>query len=233
MSIPKIIHYCWFGKSELPAESQGFIDEWKKICQDYKFIRWDESNYDINKNRYIKEAYKRKKWAFVSDYVRLDVVNTYGGIYLDVDVQLIKNFDDFLKYKSFWGIEKNFDNKLFVNNGLGFGAEKNNVILKDLLHLYERYDLDNDDISFIPCTNYQLDVFCKYGFRQKNIIQNLDNNMIFSTQYFSPKNFFGKIKIKKHTVSIHHFYASWLEKSEIDIAYYRLVNIFGYFIVYR
>ena len=231
MAIPKIIHYCWFGESEIPVESQNYIDEWKRLCPDYKFIRWDESNYDVHKNRYISEAYKLKKWAFVSDFARLDIVNTFGGIYLDVDVQLLKNLDKFLDYKSFWGIEKNFDKRLFVANGLGFGSEKNNEIINELLLLYEKFDINGEDITFSPCPEFQLTTFQKFGFKQKNKIQNCNGNIIFSTKYFSPKNFFGKIKLKKQTVSIHHYHASWTDNRNKELmTYFRCVNLFGEYI---
>ena len=94
--IPKVIHYCWFGGNPLPDEAKRCIDSWKKYCPDYKIIEWNESNYDVNSNEYMKAAYNEKKWAFVSDYARVDVVYRYGGIYMDTDVELIKPLDKFL-----------------------------------------------------------------------------------------------------------------------------------------
>ena len=97
--IKKTINYCWFGKSELDEKSRLCIESWKKIMPDYEIKRWDESNYDVNKNSFVKEAYENKKWAFVSDYARLDIIYNYGGIYLDTDVEVIKTFDDLLEYE--------------------------------------------------------------------------------------------------------------------------------------
>ena len=85
--IPKIIHYCWFGGKELPKEYQNYINGWKKLCPDYEIIEWNETNYDINKNQYAKQAAEAGKWSFVSDYLGFDVVYEYGGIYLDTDVE--------------------------------------------------------------------------------------------------------------------------------------------------
>ena len=94
--IPKVIHYCWFGGNPLPEEAKRCIESWKKYCPDYKIIEWNENNYDVNSNEYMKAAYKEKKWAFVSDYARIDVVYKCGGIYMDTDVELVKELDTFL-----------------------------------------------------------------------------------------------------------------------------------------
>ena len=107
--IPKVIHYCWFGKNPLPDDAKKCIESWKKYCPDYEIIEWNESNYDITKNKYMESAYKEKKWAFVSDYARVDVIYQYGGIYLDTDVEVKKSFNDLLDNDSIWGFEeKNF-----------------------------------------------------------------------------------------------------------------------------
>ena len=92
--IPKIIHYCWFGGKEKPKDVLDCIASWKKYCPDYKIIEWNETNYDVHKNQYMSDAYKERKWAFVSDYARIDVVYTYGGIYLDTDVEVIKPLNE-------------------------------------------------------------------------------------------------------------------------------------------
>ena len=87
--IPKIIHYCWFGGKELPELAKYCLASWEKYCPDYEIIRWDESNFDLNENSYVKEAYEHKKWAFITDYVRLKALYEIGGIYMDTDVELV------------------------------------------------------------------------------------------------------------------------------------------------
>lgn len=87
--IPKVIHYCWFSEKEIPEKYQKCIESWEKCCPDYEIKRWDESNYDISKNPYMKEAYEHQKWGFVPDYARLDILYHYGGIYIDTDVELV------------------------------------------------------------------------------------------------------------------------------------------------
>ncbi len=104
--IPKIIHYCWFGGNPLPEDAKKCINSWKKYFPDYEIKEWNESNYDFNKCEYIKEAYKRKKWAFVSDYARFDILYQYGGIYFDTDVEVIRDMRDILKLGPYMGLEK-------------------------------------------------------------------------------------------------------------------------------
>ena len=99
--IPKIIHYCWFGKAKKSELEIKCIESWKKFCPNYKIIEWNEENYDVSKNTYMYQAYQKSRWGFVSDYTRLDVIYNYGGIYLDTDVELIKPIDDLLEDEGF------------------------------------------------------------------------------------------------------------------------------------
>ena len=103
--IPKIIHYCWFGGNELSELAKKCISSWRKYCPDYEIIEWNESNFDINLCQYVREAYKEKKWAFVSDYARFWILYNFGGIYMDTDVELIKSIDDLVEYGSYMGCE--------------------------------------------------------------------------------------------------------------------------------
>lgn len=107
MSIPKVIHYCWFGHDPKPKLAEKCIKSWKKKCPDYKIIEWNEENFDISAcPLYVRQAYEAKKWAFVTDYVRLKVVYEHGGIYLDTDVELKKNLDFLLNHKAYFGFEE-------------------------------------------------------------------------------------------------------------------------------
>lgn len=128
--IPKIIHYCWVGNCQKPKSVLYCIESWRKFCPDYRIIEWNESNYDFSKNKYMWQAYEAKKWGFVPDYARLDIVYQYGGIYLDTDVELVKNIDELLSHKAFMGFEDTGDGEFFVNCGHGFGAEPGNEITK-------------------------------------------------------------------------------------------------------
>lgn len=133
--IPKIIHYCWFGHNEKPEIINKCIESWQKYCPDYQIIEWNESNFDINSNQYMKEAYDDKAWAFVSDVARLMIVYENGGIYMDTDVELSASLDDWLDLNAFYI----FESGRYIASGLGFGAEKHHPSVKQMLSFYESH----------------------------------------------------------------------------------------------
>ena len=206
MSIPKIIHYCWFGRGEMPKLAKKCIKSWKKYCPDWEIICWNEDNFDLTQNLYMRQAYEAGKWAFVSDYARLKVVYDNGGVYLDTDVELIKPIDDLLDCGGFMG----FDEKGIVATGLGFGAEKGNETLKEFLR-------DYDDISFIlpdgsfdltPCPDRNTKTLLRLGMDTEIKAQKF-NDIVFLCPV---KYYTGKKTITKNTHSIHHYSASWTSK---------------------
>lgn len=217
MSIPKIIHYCWFGKAPFPDKVIKCIESWRKYCPDYQIKLWNEDNYNINKTRYISEAYKEKKWAFVSDYVRIDVVCQYGGVYLDTDVELKKSLDDLLDNDAFFAIEK--QNSL-INTGLGFGAVANNKHLLRHLELYESMSFykEDGDMNLKPCPLYTTEYFSKLGYMINDVTQKIDGAIIYSSEYFCPINFKdGKMKQTENTIGIHWYDASWFSDTDKHI----------------
>ena len=209
-NIPKIIHYCWFGGKPIPKNLKKYIKSWKKYCPDYEIKEWNESNFDINSNKFIKEAYIKKKFAFVTDYVRLYVIYNYGGIYLDTDVEIIKNFDGLLNNELFMGIQQNDS---FATTGLGFGAKKNNKYIKEMLDTYDDLKFDLENIINLACPILVTDVLKKYGYQIENETQVLCDGaiVVYSSEYFDPiapgqpKNL-----MSKKTYSIHHYTASWM-----------------------
>jgi len=146
--IPKKIHYCWFGKNPMPKLAQKCINSWNKYCSDYEIICWNEDNFDINSNEYVKEAYENKKFAFVTDYVRLYALYNYGGVYMDTDVEVLKSLDKFLENEAFSG----FENTEYVPTGIMASTKGNNVI-KDLLDYYKDRHFIKEDGSFDLKTN--------------------------------------------------------------------------------
>ena len=143
MAIPKVIHYCWFGKNLLPEAALKCIESWKRFFPDYEIIEWNEDNFDINACDYTKEAYQAKKWAFVSDYARYKIIYENGGVYFDTDVEVIKSFDDILVKGAFMGIEADY--KSTVNTGLGIAAEKEHPLYREMLDYYEKEHFINED----------------------------------------------------------------------------------------
>lgn len=136
MSIPKVIHYCWFGGNPKSDIIKKCINSWKEFCPDYEIIEWNETNFDVNRIKYTADAYSEKKWAFVSDYARLQVVYENGGIYLDTDVLLHSSLDELLEYKCWLAS----DDVRYIATGLGFGAEKHNKLIKVIADAYEGYE---------------------------------------------------------------------------------------------
>ena len=207
--IPKVIHYCWFGGNPLPELAKKCIKSWKKYCPDYEIIEWNESNFDFNCCDYAKEAYQAKKWAFVSDVARMKIIYEYGGIYLDVDVEVIKPLDDLLLNDAYFGFEAD----KYIATGLGFGACKGNELIGLFLDDYYNRSFVKDDGSFdtTPCPQIQTSILLKFGLIQNGTKQIIKNATIFPTDFFCPLDYnTGKTTITSNTYSIHHFNASWV-----------------------
>ena len=208
MSIPKVIHYCWFGKGEMPKLAKKCIKSWKNYCTEYEIICHNEDNFDLTQNRYLNEAYKAGKWAFVSDYARLKIICDNGGIYLDTDVELIKPIDDLLLTKGFMG----FDEKGIVATGLGFGAEKGNKIVSEFLKDYDNipFVLPDGSYDLTPCPDRNTEALKRLGMDIKNTSQTFMDITFLPDEYLCPMNYYtGKKTITENTYSIHHYSGSW------------------------
>lgn len=214
--IPKTIHYCWFGGKPLPKSVKDNIKTWKKQCPNYKIIQWDESNYDISANDYTRQAYERGKYAFVTDYARLEIVHEYGGIYLDTDVELIKPLDAFLKYDAFFAMEEAGR----VATGLGFGSVKNSDIVDRLkAQYYDQSFIVNGSANLKTCIDYSAPVFQELGITSENKTQYFHHSRIavFATEVFCPQSIeTGKTTITDKTVSIHHYDSSWKKHPQMS-----------------
>lgn len=226
--IPKVIHYCWFGGGEKTKQIEKCIQSWKKYCPDYQIIEWNELNYDVTKNSFMKKAYENKKWAFVSDYARIDILHTYGGIYLDTDVELITGLDSLLKYELYAG----FESEYFINFGLGFGSVAEHPVLKSILDYYDILEFPDNDfgLSMVSCPRIQTETLKKRGLVCNNKTQKIDGCQIFSTEYFCPMSFrTGEIVVTDKTISIHHYDMSWntAHFKKTKEKEWKLVRIFG------
>lgn len=205
--IPKIIHYCWFGGKPLPLDAKRCIKTWKKCCLDYEIICWNESNFDVNANQYIKTAYELKQWAFVSDYARLKIIYDNGGIYLDTDVELVKNIDFLLQNDCYMGIAQNGN----INTGFGFGAVKHHKMIYELLLCYEELEFDVN--NKITCPVRDTELFKKYGYNYEDKEQIIEDVHLYPAKFMDPilpGN--NSSLLCDDTVSIHHYSGSWLNR---------------------
>ena len=218
--IPKKIHYCWFGKGEKPKLAHKCINSWKKYCPDYEIIEWNEENFDINMNGYTKMCYEQKKYAFLSDYVRLYVVYHYGGLYFDTDVELIRNPDFLLSDKAFFGFETGGDktedkskNTDFgfgsIASGLGFGSVASGLALQTMLDEYN--SLLGGKSGTIGCPELNTQALVKLGLKRDGTHQIFDWGIVYPKEYFNPyESTTGVLNRTKNTVSIHWYMGSCL-----------------------
>lgn len=209
MLIPKIIHYCWFGGAPKPKSVQRCINSWKKYCPDFVIREWTEKDVDITQNEYTRQAYEAKAWGFVPDYLRLWIIYNYGGIYLDTDVQVVRDLSPLLEHKAFAGFEADS----FVALGLGFGAEQGNPFLYEHMQLYEELRFLNEDgrENRTPAPQYTTRLLRGYGLKDDNgETQVVAGVTIFPREFFCPKDFYtGRIMLTENTFSIHQHDASW------------------------
>lgn len=210
--IPKRIHYCWFGIHDIPKKNRIWMESWEKYCPDYEIVRWDENNYDVTKNEYMYEAYKAGRWGFVSDYARLDIIYNYGGIYLDTDVELLKNLDELLYQRVFAGV----DGSRNISLGLGFGAKKGVSIIKELKDLYKNKKFKKKDGSYdlTAVPTIQRPYFIEKGYINNGEYQIIDGMTVYSEKVLSAKcSWTGKIAPNEHSFTIHHYDGSWTDQS--------------------
>ena len=215
--IPRKIHYFWIGGNPKPESVLYCIESWKKYCPDYEIIEWNEINYDFTKNEYMRQAYEAKKWAFVTDYARLDIIYTYGGIYFDTDVELIKPLDSVLNYNGFMGFDQTTEKDHYVATGLGFGMEPRHQILREMMADYEKMQSNREGgaIKYVPCPYLNTQVLRRYGLENEDRDQMIQNIMVFASDVLCPKSYNTlQLRITERTLSIHHFDGTWQDSKE-------------------
>ena len=232
--IPKTLHYCWFGNKRKPKLVKDCITSWKTILADYELIEWNESNSDLS-HPFVREAYVKKKWAFVADFVRLDIIYKFGGIYLDTDMLVIKNLSELLKADCFFGAE----DSEFISCGI-IGAKKNFQFIKDCK---SRYDSISFDSNFGKITIPRLITAKFKSLYSSNFIFDkiifIYNITIYPPEYFYPISFLNKNDISNfkdflfpESYAVHLWSSSWIEYSE----FYYLENrnyIKGFLIIIK
>lgn len=209
--IPKIIHYCWFGRGEMPKLAKDCIASWHKYMPDWEYVLWNEGNFDINYNDYTRDAYQAKKYAFVSDVVRLFALKIYGGLYLDVDFEVLRPFDDLMGYKAFAGFEGSKHSPLMM--GVCASAPQGEWVT-EMLASYDSRHFIMPDGSYDLTTNVQYitERMVQGGFQQDGKEQDYKDLHVFPVDFFCPRHTTGEYIRTENTYCEHKGLNSWGEK---------------------
>ena len=231
--IPKIIHYCWLSNDPIPELLQECMSSWKKYLRDYEFMLWNFDRFDKHSSLWVEQAFDNKKYAFAADYIRLYAIYNYGGIYLDMDVEVLKSFDDFLGLKTMLCWQKEAKGVEIA----AWGAEKGSKWVKDCLDYYEgRPFIENGKPNIIPQPVVVENRLKELGYRFINV-KNINSAMavggetqipVFPCDFFSPMSYKDrKLKITNNTISIHRFASSWVEIPKYEIYEKKLWSFLG------
>ena len=221
--IPKIIHYCWFGRNPLPELAQRCIASWRNFLPDYEIREWNEDNFDVNSIPYTAEAYRQKKYAFVSDYARFWIMYHYGGLYFDTDVEIICPMDDIIERGCFMGFEVDPDGKntpgkyaprytFAVNPGLGTGFSKGHPFLQKMMKLYATLTFQDAEMNpwLKTIVAYTTEALMEEGLKNVKGIQQVGDITVYPHEFFAPINVIsGKLHVTPNTHTIHHYMGSW------------------------
>lgn len=215
--IPKVIHYCWFGGNPLPELAKKCIASWRKFLPGYEIKEWNEQNFDVYCSIYTEEAYRLKKYAYVSDYVRFWVLYHYGGIYFDTDVEVIRPMDDIIARGSFLGFEAQ-DGAPVINPhgrmaaGLGMGIYKGHPFFAQMIEHYEHIHYVKWNGKTTGIVIYHTEKYLDYEHKEilEGGIVRVNDMLIYPTEYFCPINYFkNETNITENTRTIHHYMTSW------------------------
>ena len=218
-SIPKVIHYCWFGGNPLPKSARQYIESWKKNFPGYEIKEWNESNFDVNVIPYTAAAYKDRKYAFVSDYARFWILYNYGGVYFDTDVEVRRPLLDIIEKGPFMGMErkvKTDDARFGVAPGLGIACEAGNGVYAGILRMYSTLEYgERKDGRMVNVVDILSGFFSGLGWRDEDVIQECGGITIYPTDYFCPRKERDKSEytLTENTRTIHHYAGTWLPKS--------------------
>ena len=207
--IPKIIHYCWFGRNPLPESAQKCIASWRKFFPGYEIKEWNEDNFDVNQIPYVSEAYAAGKYAFVSDYARFKILYDNGGLYFDTDVEVIRSFDDILDKGAFMGCELTPELSTGVNPGLGLGVAPGLGLYAELLDIYSELRFINPDGSqnLTTIVRYTTDLLVRKGLKPISELQQI-----------------AGVEITPNTHSIHWYSKTWLDVNPVRMKLSRLAH---------
>lgn len=209
--IPKVIHYFWASENPMPDYLRQCVESWKKFCPDYELVLWDEKSYDVDQYTYTRQACDKKKWGYIPDVARLDILYRYGGIYMDTDVELIRNIDELLYQPAFCGVEK----WGVLNMGGCSGAVPHHPAVKMLLD-YRKDELfirQDGSLNLESSGAYETVPMLMRGYEINNTNQIVSDMTIYASDYFHPYDYMsGETNLTENTYSIHHFNGGWLNK---------------------
>ena len=231
--IPKVIHYCWFGRNPLPALAVKCIESWKKYLPDYEIKEWNEDNFDVYTNQYTTEAYQAKKYAYVSDYARFWALYNEGGVYFDIDVEVIKPLDDLISKGSFMGCEKDGDGANTypeVNPGIILALTPQHSLIKEIINLYDSlsFTQENPEANtglYKTVVAYTTETLVKHGLTTAQGIQQVGDITIYPKEYFNPLEHINQLTITNNTRTIHHYAGTWIPRK--DEFKKRIVKLLG------
>lgn len=209
--IPKIIHYCWFGRGEKPELAEKCIASWRRFCQDFEIREWNEDNCDYLAMPFMAEAYAAKKYAFVSDVMRLIVLEQHGGVYFDTDVEVVRDISPLLDGEGFVG----FENEQYVNSGQVVAAEAHHPVIQAMIEEYKKLHFTNADgsLNTVGCPRLNTDVMEHFGLVRNGQEQLVAGIHVYPADYFNPlDSITGKLTKTENTYSIHWYSMSWLPK---------------------
>lgn len=219
--IPHVIHYVWFGNNPKTDLILRCIESWEKYLPGWEIKEWNESNYDVSKSEYMKEAYIAKKYAYATDYARFDILYQFGGIYFDTDVELLRPITtEILDLPAFTGMESNN----MVNPGLVLASIPNNDFLKEMLSLYDTLNFRNQIENNITVVANTTDVLENYGYKKESRIQCVKGITVYPSSYFCCYNLdLHEIDIKPESISVHHYAGSWMPMKELKKIRYKKI----------
>lgn len=208
--IPKTIHYCWFGGGGKPQKALACIASWQRFCPEFELREWNEQNISLaDCPQYVRDAYAAKKYAYVTDYVRLQVLHQCGGFYMDTDVELVKPLDPLCADRAVIG----FENDSFVNSGQMLASEAGLPVLEEMMERYNHVNFYREDGSMflLGCPHVNTDALVAHGLVKNGREQTAAGVHVYPADWFNPlDSATGELRKTENTVSIHWYSMSWI-----------------------
>ena len=213
--IEKTINTFWFSNDPVPDNYKRCFDSWQKYCPEYEIKIWNRKNYDCEQNSFMRKALSLKKWAFVSDFARVDVLYRNGGIYMDMDVEVIKKMDPLLGNDAFFSFDMHNDIGLEI-----FGTKKNNILLKNVIDKYKVSEFDPERMVELAQPCFIRDIVREFGVILNGNMQCVEGMIFAPRSYFNPQDavVFEYAAMDEETYTIHRSNTEWIDQTMKNIA---------------